>query len=60
MNDSEIEFLKLIFCSSERVGYDAPLSPIGSSSAGTTAVNAVQYSPMLCQDDYDIYPRDII
>jgi len=60
MDDGAIEPLRLVFCSSERVGYDALLSSIEPSPDGTTAVNAVQYTPLLYQHDDATYPGDTV
>lgn len=60
MDDGAIEPPRLVFCSSERVGYDALLSSIEPSSDGTTAVNAVQYTPLLYQYDDATYPGDTV
>lgn len=60
MDDGAIEPPRLVFCSSERVGYDALLSSIEPSSDGTTAVNAVQYTSLLYQYDDATYPGDTV
>lgn len=56
MNDPAIEPLRLIFCSSERVGYDGILTDISPGSDGTCSVTALQYRQEFYQYDDAIYP----
>jgi len=58
MNSPYIEPLRLIFCSSSRVGYDATVTSIDPSSDGTCQLNAAQYSPLYYQFDDASYPGD--
>lgn len=53
-----VELPRLIFCSSEQVGYDAIVSSVEPSSDGTTTANGVQYTPLLYQYDDAVYPGD--
>ncbi|KQN56716.1 host specificity factor TipJ family phage tail protein [Erwinia sp. Leaf53] len=53
-----MEMPRLIFCSSDQVGYDAIVSSVEPSSEGTTTANAVQYTPLLYQYDDAVYPGD--
>lgn len=57
-NDPSVEPPRLIFCSSERAGYDGLLTDISSESDGTTGVTALQYRPEFYQHDNDAYPGD--
>ena len=58
-DDPAIEPPRLIFCSSQQVGYDALLSSIEPSSDGTTTVSALQYSPLFYQHDDATYPGNV-
>ena len=58
MNSPYIEPLRLIFCSSSGVGYDATVTSIDPSSDGTCQLNAAQYSPVYYQFDDARYPGD--
>ena len=57
-DDPSVEPPRLIFCSSERVGYDGLLTDISPESDGTTGVTALQYRPEFYQYDDAIYPGD--
>ncbi|WP_024559575.1 host specificity factor TipJ family phage tail protein [Franconibacter pulveris 601] len=56
MDSPYIEPLRLVFCSSKRVGYDAIISSIDPSSDGTCQLTAAQYSPLFYQFDDANYP----
>lgn len=59
MGDGVTEPPRLIFCSSEKVGYDALIAEIDPGGDGTCQVNAVQYTPLKYQYDDAIYPGDV-
>ncbi|MCG8709277.1 kinase [Brenneria sp. 4F2] len=59
MNDSSIEPPRVVFCSSERVGYDAIIESIEPGSDGTCSVSAKQYNPVFYQYDDATYPGDV-
>lgn len=59
MDDPAIEPPRVVFCSSNRVGYDAIMDSIEPGADGTSQVNALQYTPLLYQDDDAIYPGDV-
>lgn len=58
-DDPSVEPPRLIFCSSQQVGYDALLASIEPSSDGTTTVSALQYSPLFYQHDDATYPGNV-
>lgn len=59
MDDPSVEPPRLIFCSSERVGYDALATDIAPASDGTCQVTATEYrSDFYAYDDAD-YPGDV-
>lgn len=59
MDDPSVEPPRLIFCSSERVGYDALATDIAPASDGTCQVTATEYrSDFYTYDDAD-YPGDV-
>lgn len=58
MDDPYIEPPRLVFCSSERVGYDALMDSIEPNTDGTCGVTAKQYTPLLYQYDDATYPGD--
>lgn len=58
MDSPDIELPRLVFCSSERVGYDAIMDSIDPGSDGTCGVTAKQYTPLLYQYDDATYPGD--
>ncbi|MBG5894818.1 host specificity factor TipJ family phage tail protein [Providencia rettgeri] len=51
MNDPYIEPLRLIFCSSKRVGYDGIIQEISPSSDGTCQITAKEYKDSFYQYD---------
>ncbi len=51
MNDPYIEPLRLIFCSSKRVGYDGIIQEISPSSDGTCQITAKEYKDSFYQFD---------
>lgn len=59
MDDPAVEPPRLIFCSSQRVGYDALLKEITPSSDGTCEITATQYTPLKYQYDDASYPGDV-
>ncbi|WAT06498.1 host specificity factor TipJ family phage tail protein [Rouxiella badensis] len=59
MDDPAIEPPRIIFCSSERVGYDAIVSEISPSSDGTCDVTAKEYRASFYQYDDADYPGDV-
>ncbi|WP_312227173.1 host specificity factor TipJ family phage tail protein [Pseudescherichia sp.] len=58
LDSPHIEPPGLIFCSSQRVGYDAIISSIEPSADGTCQLSAAQYSPLFYQFDDASYPGD--
>ncbi|MCW2483103.1 hypothetical protein J5224_29020, partial [Candidatus Symbiopectobacterium sp. NZEC135] len=58
MDSPDIELPRLVFCSSERVGYDAIMDSIDPGSDGTCGVTAKQYTSLLYQYDDATYPGD--
>lgn len=58
-DDPSIEPPRLIFCSSERIGYDALVEEISPSSDGTCAVKARQYRASFYDYDDATYPGDV-
>ena len=56
MEDPSVEPPRLIFCSSNQVGYDAILTEGAPSSDGTTDVTAIQYSDQYYSFDDAPYP----
>ncbi|WP_347299524.1 host specificity factor TipJ family phage tail protein, partial [Clostridium perfringens] len=58
MNDPAVEPPRVVFCSSNRVGYDAIMDVIDPGDDGTCQVKALQYTPLLYQYDDAIYPGD--
>jgi hypothetical protein len=60
MDDPNIEPLRLMFCSSVRVGYDALIGEISPGSDGTNDVTAIQYNPAKYQYDDATYPGDVV
>ena len=60
MDDPAIEPLRLMFCSSTRVGYDALIGEISPGSDGTNDVTAIQYNPAKYQYDDATYPGDVV
>lgn len=59
IDDPAIEPLRMVFCTSEKIGYDAILSDIAPAESGTTNVTGAEYSPILYQHDDDSYPGDV-
>ncbi|CNG44302.1 host specificity factor TipJ family phage tail protein [Yersinia intermedia] len=59
MNDPSIEPPRLIFCSSERVGYDAIIADISPGSDGTCEVTAKEYRSTFYDYDDAYYPGDV-
>lgn len=59
MDDPAVEPPRLIFCSSQQVGYDALLKEITPSSYGTCEITATQYTPLKYQYDDASYPGDV-
>lgn len=59
MNDPAIEPPRLIFCSSERVGYDALVTEISPSSDGTCQITAKEYRSSFYVYDDASYPGDV-
>ncbi|MFS7244771.1 host specificity factor TipJ family phage tail protein [Rahnella inusitata] len=59
MDDPAVEPPRLIFCSSERVGYDALATDIAPASDGTCQVTASEYSAEYYTYDDAIYPGDV-
>ncbi|CAM3408873.1 kinase [Rouxiella silvae] len=59
MEDASIEPPRLIFCSSERQGYDALMTEITPSSDGTCEVTAREYKASFYDYDDAIYPGDV-
>ncbi|WP_413510394.1 host specificity factor TipJ family phage tail protein [Serratia liquefaciens] len=59
MNDSAVEPPRVVFCSSNRVGYDAIMDVIDPGDDGTCQVKALQYTPLLYQYDDANYPGDV-
>lgn len=59
IDDPAVESPRLIFCSSERAGYDGLLSDISPENDGTCGVTALQYRPEFYQHDDDIYPGNL-
>lgn len=59
MDDPAVEPPRLIFCSSERMGYDALITEIVPASDGTCELSARQYSPLKYQYDDATYPGDV-
>lgn len=59
MDDPAVEPLRLLFCSSTRVGYDALIGEISPGSDGTNDVTAIQYNPAKYQYDDATYPGDV-
>lgn len=59
MDDSAVEPPRLIFCSSERVGYDALATDIAPASDGTCQVTASEYSAEYYTYDDATYPGDV-
>lgn len=60
MDDPAVEPLRLMFCSSTRVGYDALIGEISPGSDGTNDVTAIQYNPAKYQYDDATYPGDVV
>jgi len=60
MDDPNIEPPRLMFCSSNRVGYDALIGEISPGSDGTNDVTAIQYNPAKYQYDNATYPGDVV
>lgn len=54
-----IEPVRLIFCDSSRIGYDAIVSEIAPQSDGTCQVTAKEYRASFYDYDNAIYPGDI-
>lgn len=54
-----IEPMRLIFCDSSRIGYDAIVSEIAPQSDGTCQVTAKEYRASFYDYDNAIYPGDI-
>lgn len=59
MGDGVTEPPRLIFCSSEKVGYDALIAEIAPGGDGTCQVNAIQYTPRKYEYDDAAYPGDV-
>ncbi|CNK54401.1 Uncharacterised protein [Yersinia mollaretii] len=59
MDDASIEPPRLIFCSSERVGYDAIVADISPGSDGTCEVTAKEYRSTFYDYDDAHYPGDV-
>ncbi|MFS7384621.1 host specificity factor TipJ family phage tail protein [Rahnella inusitata] len=59
MDDPAIEPPRLIFCSSEQVGYDATVTEISPASDGTCQVTASEYRSEFYAYDDAIYPGDV-
>lgn len=59
MDDPAIEPLRLLFCSSIRVPYDALIGEISPGSDGSCGVTAVQYHPGKYAYDDATYPGDV-
>lgn len=59
MNMGAIEPPRVIFCSSESVGYDSLVSEIAPESDGTCQVTATAYDERFYQYDDDTYPGDV-
>lgn len=59
MDNPSREPPRLIFCSSEQVGYDAIVTEISPSSDGTCQVTASEYSSEYYTYDDAIYPGDV-
>lgn len=59
MGDPSIEPPRLIFCSSERVGYDAIVAEISPASDGTCEVTAKEYRSTFYDYDDAHYPGDV-
>lgn len=59
MGDGVTEPPRLIFCGSEKVGYDALIAEIEPSGDGTCQVNAIQYTPRKYEYDDAVYPGDV-
>lgn len=60
IDDPYIEMPRLIFCSSERVGYQSLITEIAPDADGTAHVTAAQYTPLKYQYDDANYPGDIV
>lgn len=60
IDDPAVEPLRLMFCSSIRVGYDALIGEISPGSDGTNDVTAIQYNPVKYQYDDATYPGDVV
>ncbi|WIO41050.1 host specificity factor TipJ family phage tail protein [Klebsiella electrica] len=56
---ASIEPIRLIFCDSSRVGYDALITEIAPQSDGTCQVTAKEYRASFYDYDNAIYPGDI-
>ena len=59
MDDPAVEPPRLIFCSSEQVGYDAIVTEISPSSDGTCQVTASEYRATFYDYDDATYPGDV-
>lgn len=59
MDDATIEPPRLIFCSSERVGYDALVTEISPSSDGTCDVSLREYRASFYDYDDATYPGNV-
>lgn len=59
MDDPAVEPPRLIFCSSERHGYDAIVSEISPQSDGTCQVTASEYQDAFYAYDDATYPGDV-
>ncbi len=59
MDDPAVEPPRLIFCSSEQVGYDAIVTEIAPSSDGTCQVTASEYKSTFYDYDDATYPGDV-
>lgn len=59
MSMGAIEPPRVIFCSSESVGYDSLVSEIAPESDGTCQVTATAYDERFYQHDDDTYPGDV-
>ena len=59
MDDPSVEPPRLIFCSSERVGYDALATDIAPASDGTCQVTATEYRSDFYTYDDATYPGDV-
>lgn len=59
MDDPAVEPPRLVFCSSEQVGYDAIVTEIEPSSDGTCQVTASEYRSTFYDYDNATYPGDV-